>query len=117
MKHRFVVAVDGMTSEEEKRFIAWIQENGLGWWHWIANFWLLTSHRDSITAELIRDTLNDIARGKYKLVLEIEQTFRGLAMVPTRRSEICSIGLSKPGKKTDATFPNAESGLLVALLS
>jgi hypothetical protein len=72
MTRRFLVAVEGMAAPEEEQFIAYIRKEGMGWWHWIANIWLLVDERDTITARIIRDKLSEIAKPSRCLILEVD---------------------------------------------
>jgi hypothetical protein len=74
MKRRFIVAIDGMTDQQESTFISYIQNQGLGWWHWIGNFWLLVSIDKKLNADEIRDKLLEIVPEKYSLVLEVHNS-------------------------------------------
>ncbi|MGO9145538.1 MAG: hypothetical protein ACLQDF_04145 [Desulfomonilia bacterium] len=73
MKKRFVVALDTSTEEQNDKFIEYIKENEMGWWHWISNFWLLTDTNDKVTAEKLRDDLLTIYPGVTQLVLEFRK--------------------------------------------
>ena len=72
MKNRFIVGVAGMTKEEEKEFISFIQDKRLGWWHWVGNFWLLVDSSEQIKAADIRGALLRAAPGKRSIVLQVE---------------------------------------------
>ena len=71
MKRRFVVAVDRLTSEQEKALVAYLKDGGLAWWHWLPGVWLATTRREDVNAAQLRDALRDIARPKRLLVLEV----------------------------------------------
>ena len=72
MKRRFVVGIDGETSTDVSTFLDFIHQQGLGWWHWFDNFWLLTTYDDAMTTETIRDKLVDISDGKNIIVIEVK---------------------------------------------
>lgn len=71
MKKRFVVLLDSSTAEQGKSFQKFIEEKGLGWWHWLGSSWLLVDARGSLTAEKLRDQLKKDFQGVYSLVLEL----------------------------------------------
>jgi len=73
MKRRYVVAVDRMTKKETDEFVAFLREKGLGWWHWINDFWLLVDRQDRVNAEQLREKLNEIAPERTKLVMEVRE--------------------------------------------
>jgi hypothetical protein len=68
----FVVGTESMTAEEEKSFIRYVQSKGLGWWHWIPDFWPITGDVADLECSEIRDELSRIGRGNSTLVLEIQ---------------------------------------------
>ena len=53
-RRRFVIAADGLSSEDEEKLRDQIRQLG-AWWHWIDNVWLLTTHDEAPTAKSIRD--------------------------------------------------------------
>jgi hypothetical protein len=71
MKKRFVVCVNSATNEQNKQFKEFIRENGLGWWHWLRNVWLLSDSKGKFSAAEIRDQLGRNYPGVYSLVLEL----------------------------------------------
>lgn len=71
MKRRFIVAVQGLKQEQETDFVAYLRKERLGWWHWIANTWLVTTKREDITAADLRDTLREIASPNRCIVIEV----------------------------------------------
>ena len=71
MRRKFVIGIDGETSHDVSTFLAYIQQQGFGWWHWFDNFWLLTTYDDTMTAGTIRDKLVEICNRKNLIVIEI----------------------------------------------
>jgi hypothetical protein len=43
MRRRYIVAVSGLTKDDEKLFLDFLKEKRLAWWHWIDGFWPLVS--------------------------------------------------------------------------
>jgi hypothetical protein len=69
---RFVVAAQGLDKDSENNFIEYVKSNGFGWWHWIDNFWLLTTNNSTITAEDIQQNIDSGNGFNRNLVIEIE---------------------------------------------
>jgi hypothetical protein len=59
MKRRFVIAVEGFTATQDVALRDYLASKG-AWWHWIDNFWLLTTNRSDVSVEEIRDQLKTI---------------------------------------------------------
>ena len=72
MKRRFIVCIDEETSEDVSSFIKYAREQGFGWWHWISNVWLLTTHKPEVKAGQIRDEARKITGDKSVVVLEVQ---------------------------------------------
>ncbi|KTS27614.1 hypothetical protein [Pantoea stewartii] len=72
MRRKFAVALNSSSVEQNEKFKKFINENGLGWWHWIENFWLLTDPKGKFTASDIRDKLNEIFPKVRCIVLSID---------------------------------------------
>jgi hypothetical protein len=72
MSRRFVIGVEGLTASEEKKFREYIREHG-PWWHWIDNLWLVVTDDVSITAAQISEKLDEIAKGKRRLIFEFPE--------------------------------------------
>ena len=49
-----------------------LNEENVGWWHWIDGMWLMVSHNPNISVSSIRDKVRKIASGANILVVEIE---------------------------------------------
>lgn len=74
MKRRYVIAVEGLSAAQEEEFIAYIREKRLGWWHWIANFWLIIDRHSSVKASDLRDKLIEIGPPPRCIVMEVGNT-------------------------------------------
>jgi hypothetical protein len=59
---RFVMAAGGMSSEDEKKVIAFFRENGASWWKWIENFWLIVDRKETLSTVKIRDFVHDLKK-------------------------------------------------------
>ncbi|MEB8063602.1 hypothetical protein [Citrobacter braakii] len=89
MRRKFAVALDSSTKEQNAQLKKFIEDNGLGWWHWIANFWLLTDQNGNLTARDIRDKLNELYPGVHCIVLSIdkdEDTWSGFGPKGTEKN-------------------------------
>jgi len=71
MSKRYMIALDSGTEKQNDAFIEYINKNGIGWWHWINNFWLLVDTRDKLSATIIRDELDVIYPNVSKIVFEL----------------------------------------------
>ncbi len=70
MKKKFVIAASPLTQEQSERITSLFRDR-FGWWHWINGFWLVTDSSGTQTAAAIRDSLDEIAPGVRKLVLDV----------------------------------------------
>jgi hypothetical protein len=73
MSKNFVVAVDSSTKEQEEKFVGFLNSKGLGWWHWISNFWLITDSKSITSASELVDILIEILPGVNNFVFEVTQ--------------------------------------------
>lgn len=72
MKKRYIVCVNNSNKEKDNLFIDYLKQNGLGWWHYLDNFWLLTDSSGKFSAAEIRNQLNIIYSAR-NIVIEINQ--------------------------------------------
>lgn len=70
-KRKFVVIIKEETSEDISSFLKYIEQQRFGWWHWVSNVWLLTTHDKQMSARKIRDKLTQITGKKTTMVLEV----------------------------------------------
>ena len=66
----YIVAVSGLTDIEEREFIEFARANGMNWWHWIENIWLLIDPDERFDAARIRDKLRAMKSSKRCIVIE-----------------------------------------------
>ncbi len=62
-RRHFVVSTDPLSVEQEKQFKDSL--SGIGWWHWLPNFWLIIDPDGKLTVGRIRNLIqkaNDQAR-------------------------------------------------------
>jgi hypothetical protein len=74
MKKRFIVSVDNSSIEQQKVFMEYINKNNLGFWHYLANTWLLTDSRGVLACSELRDVVRDTFFNEHNLVIEISST-------------------------------------------
>lgn len=74
MSKRYIVAVDSSTKEQETAFLALVKADGLGWWHWLNNFWLLTDSEGQLSASEIRHKIMETYPTIHCLVIELSGT-------------------------------------------
>jgi hypothetical protein len=67
-----VIAVDALDAEQEKKFREYIGTKG-AWWHWIGNLWLMTTKSEAISAEQIRNKIQEIKPTARVVVLEFPE--------------------------------------------
>jgi len=71
MKKRFVVCIDSSTKEQHDLFREFIRNEGLAWWHWVTNVWLLVDRKGQFSASDIRDQVSRCYPNVDALVLEL----------------------------------------------
>lgn len=73
MKKRFIVIIESSTKEQDDAFLAWIDDQHLGWWHWFQNVWLLSNPSGHLTASTVRDKIDEYFPRKDTLVIELKE--------------------------------------------
>jgi hypothetical protein len=69
---RYLAAIEGLTPDYEKKFLAYIKENNWGWWHRIDNVWLITDYKETVSVREIRDFLLSLgAPGAVGIVVPV----------------------------------------------
>ncbi|MFS3509318.1 hypothetical protein [Citrobacter braakii] len=71
MKKRYIISLNPATPEQDKKFVAFIKEHGLGWWHWLENTWLLVDRNGRFSAAELRAELKNIYPKIHMLVIEL----------------------------------------------
>lgn len=72
MTKYFSIATEGMTAPQERALAdLW---KGYGWWHGVANFWLLRDHTDTMTAATVRDAVRSVSPAVRVIVLDSDPT-------------------------------------------
>ena len=72
MKRRFIISINGeITKENSNAFTNYLKENGMGWWHWLSNTWLVIDKNDKVDSKILRDKARDTFNA-YNLVIEVK---------------------------------------------
>lgn len=71
MSKRYIIALDSSTKEQNDELKDFVSEHGLGWWHWIKNFWLITDPNEKFSASRIQDVLAETHFGIDCFVIEL----------------------------------------------
>ncbi len=72
MKRRFIISINGeITKKNSNAFTNYLKENGMGWWHWLSNTWLVIDKNDKVDSKILRDKARDIFRA-HNLVIEVK---------------------------------------------
>lgn len=85
MRRRYIVAVSGLTKDDEKLFLDFLKEKKLAWWHWIDGFWLLLDRRDAVSAVSLRDKLHELSSSRRSLVLEVGEDVTWAGFGPSKQ--------------------------------
>jgi hypothetical protein len=72
MRRRFVIGIDALDEEQEKKFREYIASKG-AWWHWISNMWLMTTKNEDISAAQIRDQIKGLSPKARVVVFEFPE--------------------------------------------
>ena len=70
MSKYFSIATGATNPAQERAFKDAIK--GKGWWHWLANYWLIKDQSETLTARPLRDLFKQACPGVNCMVLEIE---------------------------------------------
>ena len=80
MTRRFVAAIEGFTTEEDKRLSNLFNER-CAWWHWINGFWMIVDTSNTLDSPAIHDMICEV-KGQplpVAMVLEVSLIPDGLA--------------------------------------
>ncbi|MDE2888796.1 MAG: hypothetical protein OXR72_11320 [Gemmatimonadota bacterium] len=68
--NRFIIAVHGFDSDEQKQLSDFFSESeGCGWWHWIDGFWLVVDTQGKFNVAAIQEKIREIGAPGRSLVL------------------------------------------------
>jgi hypothetical protein len=70
MKKRFIVCHNPGSLIEDQAFKKWLNDQRLGWWHWMSGSWLVIDKNGAFTATQIRDAFKGIYNKKLCMVFE-----------------------------------------------
>lgn len=71
MNKRFIILIDNTDSDKDDKFIEFVKEEKLGWWHYLNNSWLIKTSKE-IRAKDLRDKVREIYNENC-LVIEIRE--------------------------------------------
>lgn len=74
MANYYVIGVEGLKADDERRFLEYLKKQNIDWWHWVDNFWLLKANSPKLGAD-IRTFLKGMDNSRRGLVLEVEPVF------------------------------------------
>ncbi|MXO72251.1 hypothetical protein [Alteraurantiacibacter buctensis] len=70
MSKKFILSTDVLSAEEERQLKEKLK--GMGYWHWLPNFWLIKSISDTVTASQINSMIEEVAPHARCFVTEVE---------------------------------------------
>ena len=70
MSRLFMIGVDGMSKEAEAGIIEHFDNEGISWWHWMDNVWVIRTETSS-TSGSVRDLFRDKSSNRNVIVVEI----------------------------------------------
>jgi hypothetical protein len=78
---RFAVGISALATEDQKAFLEFANSHGMGWWHYVSDFWLLIDWNDKVSPDQIRNFLMTSTSSKIGIVIEIigEDNWSGFA--------------------------------------
>ncbi len=71
MKKRFIICINKSTKEQENNFVKFINNEKVGWWHWLSNTWLISDSNGKTSASYWRDNVTAIFDQEHVLVFEL----------------------------------------------
>jgi hypothetical protein len=71
MEKRYIVVANPTTAEQDKVFQAWVSSQGIAWWHWLNETWLLVDLYGKQSARGIRSKAIECFPGINLLVVEL----------------------------------------------
>lgn len=70
MTRHFVLMTDELTPAEQKGLVGRLGR--CGWWHNLPNAWLIVDVADNLTADAIRQMVQDVNDSKHCLALQVD---------------------------------------------
>lgn len=89
MKNRFIVCVDNSTKSQDNQFIEFLNENRLGWWHYLQNTWMIVDSSGQITITDLRDYAKEAFDNEYNMCFQLyegEGTWSGFGPTSDNRN-------------------------------
>ncbi len=72
MAKRFIVLVEGLSPADERRFLDFIDQNNLSWWHRFENVWFLVNRDKAISSKEINQFLRDLKSSVRGIAYEVQ---------------------------------------------
>ncbi len=60
MSNHFMIAVENLDQDEQKKLADYLSSRNCGWWHWINGMWLVVDGDESLSAEQILENVREI---------------------------------------------------------
>ncbi len=68
----FILGSDTLSSVQRDAITNYLSGAGLGYWHWLPDFWLITSGDDRITGPSLRDVVKSIIPNVQFTIFPVE---------------------------------------------
>ena len=73
MAKRYIISTSNLVGEDQlKRFADRLTKNGLIWWHWLHNTWLIVDTEEKFNAASYSTALRETFPSAWFLILEYE---------------------------------------------
>jgi hypothetical protein len=59
----FVLAVQGASEAQRNAITQYLRDNGYGFWHWLADFWIVQTTTPDLQAPAFRDVIKQFLPG------------------------------------------------------
>ena len=69
--NKFIIAIDDLTQDEKTELQVFVEGSGMGWWHWIGNFWMISTSDNDMTIAIIRNNIRKITN-KMFIVIKVD---------------------------------------------
>lgn len=69
---KFIVCTSNATAEQQNAITRLLASKDVGYWHWIADTWIVKDSTDSLKASSLRDEIRAVSNGCSVLVMKAE---------------------------------------------
>lgn len=77
MTKRYSVALNNTIQAQDEEFVSYVKSNGMAWWRYVGNFWLLIDYNEAKSVQSLRNDLLRIFPGVHCFVLDVTNTEKG----------------------------------------